>query len=482
VQELAPPASIDPPASVRAVMERLWGHGHAAYVVGGSVRDALLGREPTDWDLATDARPDRLLAIFPGAVYENQFGTVAVREGNDIHQVTTFRSDHDYADFRRPHHVEFGDDLEIDLARRDFTINAIAWGAGARPSSGARAGTPPFTPPAPTARAAGGEGDAVGRLPELVDPFEGRRDLEARRIQAVGEPADRFREDALRMLRAVRFAATLEFTLDATTLRGIASEAGLARHVSGERVAQELQKLLAARRPSVGLRLLAETRLVEVLFPELAAQVGVPQNKIEGDDLWAHTTRTVDAAPPDRPIVRLAALLHDLGKPATLEDGPFRGHDVVGADLAEALLQRLRMPKAVIERVTHLVRQHMFQYEATWGDAGVRRFIQRVGIEAMDDLLRLREADSVGSGLPSNAGGLDELRARVESEIVASAVLDRTRLAVRGDDLMAELGLPAGPRLGRILDELLERVIADPAHNDRARLLALAATMIEDER
>jgi len=433
-------------------MDRLWAHGHAAYVVGGSVRDALLGRPAKDWDLATDARPDRLLAVFPGAVYENQFGTVAVREAGAIHEVTTFRSDHEYADFRRPHRVEFGDDVRLDLARRDFTINAVAWGR-----------------------------EAEGNASELVDPFDGRADLASHVLRTVRDPGARFGEDALRMVRAVRLAAVLDFTIEPATLAAIRDHAALAAHVSGERVSAELEKLLAAPRPSVGLRLMAETGLLEVLLPELAAQRGVPQNKIEGEDLFDHTLGSVDAAPPDRPVVRLATLLHDLGKPSTIDDGPFRGHEVVGAEMAQRLLDRLHTPKAATERVVRLVRNHMFTYEPSWGDAGVRRFIQRVGVDATDDLFALRRADNVGSGVPPDAHGLDELRSRVDAELAASVVLDRSRLAVRGDDLMAELGVPQGARLGRILDELLERVIADPKLNDRASLLLLAEQMLADE-
>jgi poly(A) polymerase/tRNA nucleotidyltransferase (CCA-adding enzyme) len=218
-----------------------------------------------------------------------------------------------------------------------------------------------------------------------------------------------------------------------------------------------------------------------VLLPELDAQRGVPQNKVEGEDLFDHTLRSVDAASADRPVVRLAALLHDLGKPSTLDDGPFRGHESVGADMAGALLDRLHTPRAATERVVHLVRNHMFNYEDSWGDAGVRRFIQRVGAGAVDDLFELRRADNVGSGVPADANGLDELRGRVEAELAASVVLDRSRLAVRGDDLMAELAIPAGPRLGRILDELLERVIAEPKLNDRATLLLLAESMLTED-
>jgi tRNA nucleotidyltransferase (CCA-adding enzyme) len=432
-------------------MERLWAHGHAAYVVGGSVRDALLDRPAKDWDLATDARPDRLLAIFPGAVYENRFGTVAVREGDAEHEVTTFRTDHDYADFRRPHRVEFGDDVRLDLARRDFTVNAMAWGA--EPGGGAA----------------------------IVDPFGGVVDARGRVLRAVGEPAARFREDALRMVRAVRLAAVLDLSIEPATLAAIRDNAPLAAHVSGARVAAELGKVLAAERPSVALRLMTETGLLEVLLPELAAQRGVAQNKVPGEDLWDHTVRSVDAAPPNRPAVRLAALLHDIGKPSTIDEGPFRGHEVVGADMAARLLDRLHLPRAATERVVHLVRNHMFAYEPEWGDAGIRRFIQRVGPEAIDDLLALRQADNVGSGVPAEAHGLDELRARVDAELAASVVLDRSRLAVDGDELMAELGIPAGPRLGRILDSLLDRVIAEPHLNDRATLLLMAESMLTED-
>ncbi|NJD28781.1 MAG: HD domain-containing protein [Chloroflexi bacterium] len=453
------------PDGVQALMARLWSHGHAAYVVGGSIRDTILGRPAADWDLATDARPDRLLSIFPGAVYENQFGTVAVREaapGAPVNEITTFRTDHEYADFRRPHRVEFGDDVRLDLARRDFTVNAMAWGADALPDR-----HPPL--------------DAAPPAPGLVDPFGGLGDCGAGLLRAVGDPDVRFREDALRMVRAVRLATVLGFAIEAATLEAIRRNAGLAGHLSGERVAAELDKLLAAERPSTGLALLASTGLLDVLLPELAEQRGVPQNKIPGDDLWAHTLRTVDAAPASRPVVRLAALLHDVGKPATIEDGPFRGHEVVGAEQAAVVLARLRLPKAVAERVVHLVRQHMFTYEASWSDAAVRRFIQRVGIAALPDLLALREADNAGSGTAPDEHGLPELRRRVKAELDASVVFDRRGLAVHGDDLMAELGIPAGPTLGRVLDELLERVIADPSLNDRPTLLLLAESLVSED-
>ncbi|MCI0581761.1 MAG: HD domain-containing protein [Chloroflexi bacterium] len=455
--EIRPP-EIRPPDSVLAVLGRLWSSGHAGYVVGGSVRDVLLGRAPHDWDMASDALPERLLELFPGAVYENRFGTVAVREGGEVHEVTTFRTDHEYADFRRPHRIEFGDRIELDLARRDFTINALAWGADA-PMTGTSSPTP-----------------------VLVDPHGGLADLEARVLRAVGDPGARFEEDALRMVRAVRLAATLGVEIEAGTFAAIEAHSELVAHLSGERLAAELDKLLGAERPSTGLRLMASTEILAVLSPDLAAQRGLPQKKIPGDDLWDHTVRTVDAVPVDRPVVRLAALLHDIGKPATMADGHFLQHDVVGAGLAAKLLDRLRSPRPVAERVVHLVRHHMFTYDTSWGDAGVRRFIRRIGRDAMESLFALREADNVGSGQPPGGHELDELRRRVREQLEGDLVLDRGDLAVDGNDLMTELGLPQGPTLGRILDELLERAIADPSVNDRPTLLVLAQAMLTEDR
>jgi len=470
---------IHPPGSVLSILDRLWKWGHAGYVVGGSLRDVLLGREPSDWDLASDARPERLLELFPGAIYENRFGTVALREGGEVHEITTFRADHEYADFRRPHRIEFGDRIELDLARRDFTVNAMAWGADAPK---ARSGHLPAG-----AEAGSGAGQAASRAaavaePALVDPHGGLADIEARILRAVGDPGTRFEEDALRMVRAVRLAATLGFTIEEGTLAAIGARPHLVAHLSGERLAAELDKLLGAERPSVGLRLMAATEILGVLSPELAAQRGIAQNKIPGDDLWDHTMRTVDAVPVDRPVVRLAALLHDIGKPATMGEGHFHRHDAVGAEIAARFLDRLRTPRAVAERVVHLVRNHMFTYERSWGDAGVRRFIKRIGRDSLDSLFALREADNVGSGQRPDAGELKDLRTRVREQLQGPVVLELADLALAGDDLIAELGLAQGPLLGRILDELLERAIADPAVNDRPTLLLLAQAMLTEER
>ena len=441
------------PAHVIELLDELDQDGHGAYVVGGSLRDVLLGQAPSDWDLATDVLPERLVKLFPGAVYENRFGTVAVRRDDDVVQVTTFRTEHDYADFRRPHRVEFGDDIETDLARRDFTVNAIAWGRGPG-------------------------GTSIDRV--IVDPHGGLADLRTRTLRAVGDPGDRFREDALRMVRAVRLAAALDLTVEPQTLAAIRSNAPLVAHLSGERIGAELQKLLSAPRPSVGLRLAQETGLLAVLSPELAAQRGIPQSKVPGEDLWDHTLRSVDAAPVSRAVVRLAALVHDIGKPATQADGRFHHHDAVGAELAGDLLRRLRYPRAVCDLVTLLVRHHMFTVDPGATDAAVRRFIKRVGADAVDPLLELRRADDIGSGLDPDDPAIDAFRARIDAEIEMKAPLDRHALAVDGGDLMRELGLPPGPRLGAMLEALVDRVIADPGLNDRATLMLMAQAMLAD--
>jgi tRNA nucleotidyltransferase (CCA-adding enzyme) len=439
------------PDAVHGLLQALWDAGHAAYVVGGSLRDTVLGRDAKDWDLATDALPEQTLAIFPDAAYENAFGTVAVRRDHEEYEITTFRSDHEYADHRRPHHVEFGVSLDADLGRRDFTVNAMAWGA------------------------------AAGSPPGLRDPFDGAADAARRTLRAVGDPRRRFEEDALRMLRAIRLAATLGFEIEPATLAAITACAPLATHLSGERIAMELDRILAAPRPSVGLRLMAETGLLAAVLPELAAQAGVPQNKIPGEDLWGHTLATVDAS-PNHPVVRLAALVHDIGKPATQADGHFYGHETVGADLARALLDRLHEPRAVTDRVGHLVRQHMFRYEPSWTDSAVRRFIGKVTPGAIDELFALREADNIGSGVPRDADHLAELRERIRTELETGPALDRFALAVDGDDLIAELGLAPGPELGRVLAALVERVIDEPALNEAPTLLLLARDLAAVDR
>ena len=444
---LAPPHV---PQQVLSALARLWDSGHAAYLVGGGVRDELLGTTVEDWDAATDARPERIQELFPGARYENRFGTVTIGAGDAEVQLTTFRRDHRYGDHRRPETVTFTDSLQEDLLRRDFTVNAIAWGR---------------------------QGGSRDHAPAWVDPTDGLADLQAHVLRAVGDAATRFDEDGLRLIRAARFAAQLGFEIEPRTRAAMTECAATVKWVSNERIGDEVRRMLAAHPPSRGFEVLADTGVLEHALPELAAQHGVPQDKAPGMDLWRHCLATLDAAAemePRNERLKLAALLHDIGKPATFADGRFIGHDVESARMAAALLTRLAFGRRDTEAVVGLVRNHMFSYETRWSSAAVRRFIRRVGLSQVDDLLNLRAADNVGSGLPRDAGRLDELRTRISAEIASGAPLALGDLAVNGDDLVGELGLTQGPQIGAVLDGLLGAVLADPSQNTRERLLELA--------
>ncbi len=425
------------------VLARLWAAGHAGWLVGGAVRDALLGRETHDWDVATDARPETILGIFPEGEYENRFGTVLALGV----EVTTFRRDHHYPDHRRPAEVTFTDDVDEDLVRRDFTVNAIAWGRAA--------GAPP-----------GSEG--------FRDPSGGRADLAGGILRAVGDPARRFDEDALRLLRAARISATVGLRIEPATHAAMTLHADDVRWVSGERVGIELRRMLEAPRPSAAFRILAETGLLRPVFPELAAQIGVPQAKAGIADCWEHTLRTLDAAaaatPRDERLL-LCALLHDAGKPATMEGGHFRGHEAVGAVFAEALLARVAWPRREARIVGRAIAAHMFRYEPTWTDAAVRRFIHRVGVDLLPLVFALRRADDTGSGEEIPDPGLTELEERVAAQIAAGMPLGIGDLAVDGHDLQAALGRPPGPWIGETLEKLLESVTNDPTRNTRDQLL-----------
>ena len=449
--------TIELPATVRATLARLAHAGHDAALVGGSVRDLVSGQVPNDWDVATAAAPEVVADLFPGSIWENRFGTVTVRGADGLEvQVTTFRFEGPYLDRRRPASVSWGRSLEEDLSRRDFTVNAIAW--------------------RPTNLASGGG--------VLVDPHGGVNDLGQGMLRAVGDPEARIGEDALRMVRAARFAARLGLRVEDGTADAIRRHPREAIGLSGERVRDELLRMLEApdpeRPPSTALRLLEDLGVLVVLLPELAALRGVPQDKALAGDALDHSLRTADALPAGRPLLRLAGLFHDLGKATTLADGHFIGHEVAGARLAAAVGERLRLSRADSGWLTRLVRQHMFAYRPDWTDAAVRRFIRRVGADLLDDLFALRAADNAASGVAQpEATGLDELRARIEA-VTASGPLSHAQLAIDGRDLTDELAIAPGPLVGELLDRLLEAVLDDPALNQRDRLLELARGWAED--
>lgn len=439
------------PQPLLAVLARLRAGGHQAYLVGGAVRDALLSRAgDATGDVATDLAPEDVAARFSRVEPTGlAHGTVMILEGTLRVECTTFRREGPYSDARRPDTVEYTKDPLEDLDRRDLTVNAMAYD----PERG-----------------------------ELLDPHGGALDLERRVLRAVGEPTARFREDALRTLRVARLAAVLEMEPDAELVSAMKAatrpESGVRLGVvSAERVRDELLKMLAAPRPSVGLDLMREAGLLEIWLPELDRCVAVPQNRFHAYDVYRHSLFTCDAAPAGKPAVRWAALLHDIGKPDTREEregeGTFYGHAELGAGLADRLLERLRLPASDRSAIVHLVREHMFDYRPEWSDAALRRWLRRVGPERVADLFDLRIADALGNGrrrgFPSY---LEAMRARVTRVLEASHALEVRDLNVDGHDVMRELGIPAGSGVGEALDGLLEQVLDRPERNDREFLLA----------
>ncbi len=437
------------PKDVERVVEKLTEAGHAAYVVGGCVRDAIRGVDPQDWDVATDATTEEIQKLFARSLYTNRFGTVIVRSGDHEVEVTTYRVEADYSDHRRPDSVAFTDSLTADLSRRDFTMNAMAWRPG-------RNGTPG----------------------ELVDPFGGQRDLSARVLRAVGEPEERFREDALRMLRAVRFATLLDLRIDDRTARAIRECAPLAATLSGERIQQEIVKIVGAPRHSAALRLLSDVGLLDVICPELEECKKTPQDKVAAQDVFEHSLATVDATPAGDLVLRLAGLFHDIGKPETFADGHFHQHEFVGEFKARQILRRWKFDKETVAEVAHLIRNHMFWYETHWTDSAVRRFIRKIGLDYIPALFALRRADNIGSGARSpRMYALEALWQRVQEEIAAANAFSLRDLKIDGNDIMRELGIPAGPEVGHILNALFERVLDEPSLNTREKLIELAKAM-----
>ena len=433
------------------------GAGLQAYVVGGAVRDHLLGRPVQDYDMATDAQPEEVLRLFrrviPTGIAHGTV-TVRVRDGNVDHgiEVTTFRIDGTYRDARRPESVTFASSSEQDLARRDFTINAMA-----------------LDP----------------RSDTIVDPYNGRADLPKRIIRTVGEARERFGEDALRVIRAARFAAQLQFAVDDSTRAAMKTHAHTVNRIAIERVTAEFDKMMKAERPSVGWRLLAETGVLAVVLPELLED-RAPEYTAHTDapPVFEHLLTTCDCAPLGALNLRYAALLHDIGKPRCFHPDQrgvsFVGHDEESARMAEAILTRLRASNERVAAVVHLVRHHMFGYTSDWSDAAVRRFLHRVGLPEARDLIRLRRADACGKvGRPIPNADLDELEERIAAIESKRNALQRGDLAVNGKSVMQATDLPAGPLVGVVLEELLQAVLEDPTLNQTERLLEMARRIVE---
>ncbi len=441
----------DLPASVIAVLETLAAAGHEAALVGGTVRDHLLGRPHADWDAATSARPEEVAALISGSTWENRFGTVTVLGPPPV-EITSYRAEGAYRHRRRPDDVRFGVSLSEDLDRRDFTVNAIAW--------------------VPI--------DLSSGRGVLVDPHGGEDDLRAGLLRAVGDPLERLDEDALRLVRACRLASLLDLRIDRATASAIRSMASSVADISGERIRDELQRIMDHDpRPSRALGLLERLGPLEVVLPEVAALRGIPQAKLVPGDALDHTFAAVDLAPPDDPDLRLAVLLHDIGKAETEGGGHFIGHERVGAELATAILRRLRLPAARIHRIAGVVLHHMYDYQPEWTDAAVRRFIRRLDGVDRDLLFALRRADDAASGVDGE-GPQAELGRRIAEQLASQpGLLIDHRLAIDGDDLQSELGIEPGPVIGRILDRLTEAVLEDPERNQRSTLLADARALTD---
>ncbi|MEM8607145.1 MAG: HD domain-containing protein [Myxococcota bacterium] len=433
---------------VLEICQELRKAGERAWVVGGCVRDTLLGRPANDWDIATSALPEKVQKTFARVIPTGiDHGTVTVLWKGGTYEVTTLRGEGAYTDGRRPDDVVFVDDIDRDLARRDFTVNAIAY-------------------------------DPVDG--HVVDPFGGLADMRAKRLRAVGNPSERFQEDGLRILRGARFVATLDFELEPDTEAAFRGALDTFRKVSPERVREEWLKAMKSRAPSRAFEVMRRTGILEVTYPELLEQVGCEQNKWHAYDVWNHTMRVLDES-EGGPIERVAALLHDVAKPRTraysdkTSDWTFYNHERVGADMAANWLRTYKFSNDERETIVGLIRHHLICYSSDWSDAAVRRFIKRVGPEHVDALLRLGHADALGKGrnVDDELAALAELRTRIDAEVEHGSALSTGDLAINGHDVIQALDGEGGPIVGQVLRALLDRVLDDPSLNTRDKLLAL---------
>jgi len=435
------------PSEVKTIIAKLKKQGFEAFIVGGCVRDLLKGETPKDWDVATNAKPKDIEKLFPKSFYENKFLTVTVQtQSSDAKlkeiEITTYRSEAKYTDKRHPDEVKFAKSIQEDLARRDFTVNAIAIDDS-----------------------------------KIIDPFSGQKDLKDKIIRAVGVAQDRFAEDALRMMRAARLATALDFTIEAKTAQAIKKNAPLLRAISKERVRDELMKIIMADKAAEGVELLRELGLLKYIMPELEEGYQVTQNKHHIYECYEHAILSLAYAAKQgfNIQVRIAALLHDIGKPRAKRgqgpDATFYNHEVIGARMTAQILERLRFSKKDIEKITKLVRYHLFYYnvdEVT--ESSVRRLVRQVGPENMTELLQVRMADRIGSGVPkAEPYKLRHLKYVIDK--VAQDPISAKMLKISGNDVMSQLGIQPGPKIGQILDILLGYVLDDPQKNKKEGLL-----------
>ncbi|MCK5413366.1 MAG: HDIG domain-containing protein [Candidatus Pacebacteria bacterium] len=437
------------PQEIQFILSEIQKSGFEAYVVGGSVRDFLLEKKPKDWDITTNAKPEEIQKIFPKSFYNNTFGTVTVVNKNTEDEslknieITTYRIDEGYSDRRHPDKVKFTPNLSEDLARRDFTINAMAL-------------------------------KIKGNDFEIVDLFNGKDDLEKKIIRAVGDADKRFSEDALRMLRAVRFSSQLGFEIDKNTFEAMQKNSGLLKFVSQERIRDEFEKIILSDKAYEGVELLRTSGLLTYIVPELEKGIGVDQNKHHTYTIYEHCALSLKHCPSKKLEVRLASLFHDIAKPQTKAgtgpDSTFYNHDFVGAKFARKILTRLKFSNKIIDKATLLVKNHMFYYNVDEvSEAGVRRLIKRTGKENLKDLMDLRIADRLGSGVPkAKPYKLRHLEYLIEK--VSKDPISAKMLKINGQDIMKILNVKPGPKIGAILKVLLSEIIENPENNTKEYL------------
>ncbi len=442
------------PKEVLSIYKKLKKAGFQAFFVGGCVRDFLMGQSIKDWDLTTDSTPEEIQKIFPNSFYDNRFGTVGVplskpqgEEHSNVVEITTFRTESGYSDLRRPEKVEWGKTIEEDLSRRDFTMNAIA-------------------------------AESVDNETKYIDPFKGLEDIQKKVVRTVGDPNDRFGEDALRLLRAVRFATQLGFEVEKETWKAVASNSSKITKISGERIRDELLKILSTDHPYDGILLLDRSGMLDQIIPELAHGKGISQirpGRHHTSDVFTHNIESLKHCPSKDPMVRLATLLHDVGKPHVKSEDEqghviFYNHEVKGAQVAYEICDRLRLSRKQREKAVTLIRWHMFTVDEHITDSAVRRFIRRVGLENVSDMMDLRIGDRLGGGTQvAESWRLKKFKERVAQEL--NPPFSINDLEIDGNDVMKELNIKPGPKVGQILQKLFEEVDEDLSKNNREYLL-----------
>ncbi len=447
------------PAYVLKIVRLLHKNGYQTWIVGGSIRDLLIGKTAYDYDIATDATPEKVMAtvkrVIPTGI---KHGTVTVLTEKNPVEVTTFRNDGKYSDGRRPDSVRYASTIQEDLSRRDFTINGIAY----NPITG-----------------------------ELVDPYGGREDLKAKMIRTIGNPIERFSEDGLRPYRACRFAAQLGFLIEKNTFEAISKTLDITSSVSVERIREEFLKIILSEKPSTGIELLRESGLLKLFLPELLEGLEVKQNKYHRYDIYYHNLYSCDAAVANYQI-RIASLFHDIGKFHAKREIEERGrgkksvfynHEIIGAAITRKILKRLKFSNNDIKLITHLIRNHMFHYTNQWSDGAVRRFIRKVGLENLESLFELRKADRIGNGLKQGeSNSVKRLKDRIKKVIEDENAITVKDLSVNGHDIMEEFNLKPGPIIGKVLNTLLEEILDDPTKNTRETLISIAREVLAKER